>query len=436
MYQLNRLGRIFLAALSLAYAFDAVADGTDSGTTVTNSVTMNYTVNSVSQSANTSVDFTVDSKLRLDVTTPQTEWVTAVPGQTQGGGTATSIQFVVTNNSNASTDVVIAVIDQALQQVDGFSTIGSTAISPTTITVWEDTDGDGVLDGGETTLGTTAGSYALTGTLAEDEERTISLSIDVDGGSGADEYHAYTLVAAVASGATPLGNDDSGNVAPSGTAAAVANGKDTVEIVFADTFTGSTLGDDEGYDFLAGSPGPTGADDDDNDGQAANASGFRTRIALGIAKHGEVLWDPISSNRYDGAGAATANVPKAIPGAILLYVIGIAADSGLDATSVLIDDDIPETLVDPGNTTGEAPASINMPASVDIDINGSTETFTLDAAVTADGQYHVQDCAGSAIASTNFAASPEVDDADLGACDDGDTGYVAYVVTVDDTVTP
>ncbi len=418
--------------LLAAAAMPALADGTDSGTVVTNSVTMSFTVNSVNQTANTSVDFTVDRKLRLDVTTPQTDWVSAVPGQVATSGS--SIQFVITNNSNSATDVVIGVIDQSLQQVDGFSTVGGTAIAPATLNVWEDTNGDGVFDAGENTLGVSAGSYALTGTLAEDEQRTISISIDVAGGAGADEYQAYTLVAAVANAGTALGNDDSGNISPGGTAANNPNLKDSVEIVFADTFSGSVLGDDEGFNFNTSAG--TNADDADFDGQAANASGFRTRVALGIAKHVEVLWDPITANRYDGAGAATANNPKAIPGALLLYIIGVSANSGLDATSVTIDDDIPETLVDPGNTTAEAPANINMPASVDITINGSPVTFTLDAAVVANGEYHVQDCAGNAVTSSTFAAAPEVDDADLGACDDGDTGYVAYVVTVDDTVTP
>ncbi len=409
----------------------AWADGTDSGTVVTNSVTMNYTVNAVNQSANTTVDFTVDRKLRLDVTTNQTEWTTVVPGQV--ATTGASIQFVITNNSNSATDVEIALIDQGLQQVDGFTSVGSTAISPTALAVWEDTNGDGVLDGGENTLGTSTGSYALTGTLAEDEQRTISVSVDVPGAATADNYQSYTLVAAVANAGVALGNDDSGNISPGGTAANNPNLKDSVEIVFADQFTGSLSGEDEGYNFITDAA--TGADDGDFDGQAANASGFRTRVALGIAKHVEVLWDPISTNRYDGTGVPVipASHPKAIPGAILLYVIGVRANAGLDATSVTIDDDIPETLVDPGNTTGEAPANINMPAIVDVTIDGSVVSFGIDSAVLANGEYHVQDCAGNAIVSTAFAASPEVDDADLGACDDGDTGYVAYVVTVDDT---
>ena len=410
------------------------AEGTDSGDIVTNSVTMSFTVSAVDQSASTSVDFTVDRKLLLEVTTPQTEWVAALPGQNQAvDANASSIQFVIDNRSNSSVDVVIGLIDQTVQQVDGFTAVGAAQISPTLITVWEDTNGDGVLDGGENTLGTAAGVYALTGSFAEDATRTISVSIDVDASSAAQLYQTYTLVAAVATAGVVTGNDDSGNISPSGTATNNANDKDAVEIVFADVFGGSVLGDDEGFDFLAGVPGGTGTDDADFDGQATNASGFRTQIALGIAKFVEVIWDPVSGNRYDGVGVATTVNPKAIPGSVLLYVIGVSANSGLNATAVAIDDDIPEGLVDPGNTSGELPANINMPASVDITIGAAVETFSLAAGVSADSQYHVQDCAASALASSAFDPGPEVDDASLGGCNDGDTGYVAYVVTVIDT---
>ncbi len=186
--------------------------------------------------------------------------------------------------------------------------------------------------------------------------------------------------------------------------------------------------EDLGYDFVGDAVSTI---DEDFDGQASNSSGFRTRIALGVAKHVETLWDPVTGNKYDGTGAATGNEPKAIPGAVLLYVIGVSADSGVDATAVLIDDDIPDTLVLPGNPN--AVAGIELPNTVDITISGTPTTFTLDAGVTANDEYHTQDCAANALASAAFDAGPEIDDADLGDCDAGETGYVAYVVTVNDT---
>ena len=434
MQYINRLSRFVLVALAITSSYSAMAVGTASGELVNNSVSMTFTAGGVTgQTATAAVDFLVDSKLDLAVTNNDLEWVTAVPGQTQAAGSASSTRFTVSNNSNVSTGIVIAVIDQGLQQVDGFTAVGATAISPTTITVWEDTNDNGVLDGAETALGTSPGVYTLAGTFAEDESRSITISIDVPGATAADSYQTYTLVAAVANAGTVVGNDDSGNISPNGTAANIDDDKDTVQIVFADEFNGSVLGDDEGFSFLA-PIGPTTLDDGDSDGQASNASGFRVRVALGIGKSVVVLWDPISGNSFDGAGAKlAASDPKAIPGAILLYVIGVSADSGLDATAVNISDDIADAFVDPGNTTGEAPAGINIPATIDVSINGTDIPFALDAAVSADSNITLEDCSGTVAAPIAFAGSdPEVV-VPVGACADGETGYVAYVVTVDDT---
>ena len=180
MQYLKRLSQVVLAIGGLSSGLLAWADGTDSGTTVTNGVTMDFTVATVAQTATTDVSFVVDRKLRLDVGTNQSDWVNAVAGQVSTTGA--SIQFTVENNSNDSVDVVIALIDQSNIDVTGFPTsAGPTPILPTGLTIWEDTNGYGVLDGGETTLGTAEGDYALTGTLAEDEVRTISVSIDVAG---------------------------------------------------------------------------------------------------------------------------------------------------------------------------------------------------------------------------------------------------------------
>ena len=407
------------------------AAGTDSGDPVTNSVSLTYTVNSVSQTVNTDVEFTVDTKYQLAVTTPNSDWIEALPGQS--GATASAISFTVTNNSNIDTPVMIALMDQDATQVDGFTVFSGTpsSFTPTALTIWEDTNSNGLLDGGETSLGTALGAYELSSDLVQDASITISVRVDIDGGDAGDLYKAYTLVAAIGDGAgDALFNDDSGNISPGGTANNVANGKDTVESVFADNAVPSPGGEDEGFNF--NSAAGTGVDDADFDGQVSNTSGFVTRFGLGIAKQVEVIWDPVTGNRYDGSGVAIVGAnPKAIPGAIMLYVIGVSSDAGFDATAVSIDDDIPDGLVDAGNTTTEPAANINMPATVNITINGSPTAFTIDGGVSANGEYHIQDCAGGALVSTTFAGTdPEVSGASLGACDAGDTGYVAYVVTV------
>ncbi len=445
MQYLKRLSQVLLATGGLLGGLQAWADGTDVGTLVTNGVTMDFTVASVSQTATTDVTFVVDRKLRLDVGTNQTDWVNAVAGQASTSGA--SIQFLVENNSNDSVEVVIALIDQSNIDVTGFPTSASAgAIAPTGLTIWEDTNGDGVLDGGETVLGNAAGVYALTGTFAEDDLRTISVSIDVAGTTVADLSQTYGLVAAVASGGAAIANDDSSNESPGvADTPAVADDPLTVQVVFADADSANP--EDQGYDFVGGAPGPTGASDGLSDGQAANAAGFRTIGVLGIAKYVEVIYDPISGNQYTGTGnATTGNEPKAIPGAIIMYVIGVSNQSALAATGVAISDNIP------GGQSGDplllgnsgSVAGVALPDTVDIDIDGSTVPFDLDntagTGVAVDSQVHVRQCSTTASAPLDsqiaFDADPsaEVNAVSMGgSCDSGSTGYIVYFTTVDDT---
>ena len=443
MQYLKRLSQTLLAVGGLSFSLFTWADGTDSGTTVTNAVTMSFTVGLVDQTASTDISFLVDRKLRLDVGTPNANWVSAVAGQ--AGATSSSVQFEITNNSNDdNVNVVIALVDQSALDVDGYDPVGATPIAPTAITIWEDTDANGLLDGGEIALGVATGVYALSGTFNEDDLRTISVRIDVDGASVADLYQTYTLVAAIGTGVGTgaILNDDSSNESPGvANVVAVANDLNAVEIVFADD--GSAFAEDEAYDFvgLAAFGGPDGV----SDGQSANAAGFRTIGVLGIAKYAEVLWDPISGNQYTGVGnALTGNEPKSIPGAVIMYLIGVNNQSSIDATGVAISDDVPGGQVgDPlflGNSA--AVAGIEIPDTVSITIDGSPVIFDLDNTnIGVDAQVYVRACSLAAAdpvgAPIAFGADPaEVNAVPLGAsCDASSTGYVVYFATVDNTAT-
>ena len=104
--------RYFLSTATLAIALAASgaaqAAGTASGSTITNTAALNYTVGGVAQSQITaSNSFIVDRKISLTVT---------------GGATTTSVApgasnqvttFVVTNTSNATLDLSVAVAQQA-----------------------------------------------------------------------------------------------------------------------------------------------------------------------------------------------------------------------------------------------------------------------------------------------------------------------------------
>ncbi len=427
------LSRLALPVVGLSLATQSFALGTTADVTVTNNVTMTYQVNSVDQNAATTVDFEVDRKYIVNVTTTDTNWVTAVPGQTFASGNYSSILFSVTNNTNDSTVIRLALVDQGQTAITAFDA-PTAELSADAITVWEDTNDDGDYDlGTDVLLGNTLGILPNTiAPYAEDETRDYYVSVGVDAGDGASLFEAYTLVAAVADGGgAVIQTDDSGN-STVGVGDPTVNPNDmlTVQEVFAEFASG--LAEDLGYDFVNDLIVAT--IDDDSDGQASNTSGFRTRVALGIAKHVETLWDPISGNQWvlDSGGPATiatGNNPKAIPGAVLLYVIGVSADSGVDATTVLLDDDIPETLVRLGNANSIG--GIVLPDTVSMDINGTTVIFDLDGTVAADLNYYVETCAGG-VSSALQSGSPEIDDANLGDCDALETGYVAYTVTVGD----
>ena len=424
--------RCLLLTLLAGMAGFAHGLGTNADQDVTNSVTINYSVSSVTISRTTSVTFEVDRKYVINVSTPNGDWVTAVPGQTFASGNYNSIQFTVTNDSNDSVALRLALVDQGQTDVSSFADPATAELISTLVTVWEDTNDNGVFDlGVDQNLGNTLGQLPVltTPTFAEGEDRDYYVTVDVAASAAANLFEAFTLIAAVteATGTNVIQTDDSGNSTVGVADPAInPNLQNTVEDIFAEFASGNA--DDLGYNFVANTVVAT--IDENFDGQASNTSGFRTRLALGIAKHVEVLWDPVTGNKYDNLGALTGNHPKAIPGAILMYVIGVSADSGLNATTVTLDDDIPETLILPGDTNNVA--GVELPNTVSIDINGSPTPFTLDAGIALDDQQHVVDCATSTLNSAAFDAGPEIDDANLGNCSAGQTGYVLYFVTVND----
>jgi len=434
----NSLIRLVFCMGALLVGANALADGTDAGTPVTNGVTLEFTAGSVTQTQTTNVTFVVDRKLRLDVATPNANWVSAVAGQS--GATASSIQFDVTNNSNDSAEIVVALIEQgAGVDVDSFADVSGANPISATVTIWEDLNSNGLLDGPEVAFpGAALGQHALTGPTAEDATRRIAVRIDVPGSALADEYQTYTLVAAVASGGAALANDDSSNEGPGvADVPAIADDPATVQIVFADRATGAP--EDQGFDFL-GADASTGVADADLDGQSSNSSGFRTVGVLGVVKIAEVIFDPISLNKYDNLGALTGAEPKAIPGAVIMYVIGVSNQSALSATGVDIDDDIPagpvgdaEPLV-LGNALGAT--GVFIPDTVTVTIDGSAVVLDLDNTnISVDNQVHVRPCslvATDPSTAEAFGTDPtEVDGASMGTCDASSVGYVVYFTTVD-----
>ncbi len=440
MQHLHRIGRTLAAGvLAIGLAPAAFAEGTDAGTAVTNNVTLSFDVNSVSQTANASVTFQVDRKLVLDVTTQNSDWVTVIPGQADTPGAVNALDYLITNQSNDAVDVVIALVDRAATAVTGFTAqSGSPAAfnpNPATGTVWNDLNDNDAIDGGEQSVALDPSGVTQLGigSLTENQTTNIKVIVDVASGAAGGQYRSFTVVAAAANGTTALAGDDSGNAAPGGSSTDIANGLNTVEVVFADA--ASANAEDIQFNFVTSSA--LASADAQYDGQSADTSGFITVVALSVAKHVEVLYDPISGNAYDGSGSASGVNPKALPGAVILYVVGVVnGTASLSSQNVAIDDDIPdaagEVLV--GDQANPATA-VDVPASVTFDVGGTATTFTLDRAnITSDlDSIWVHGCqAGSAASQAFGAGDPEVDDAALGTCAGGEKGYVAYLVTIND----
>ncbi len=466
MQYFNRTGQALAVCLGLLLTLPAFAEGTDSGTSVINSVTLSYQVNGGDLTATDSVEFLVDTKLQLDVTTGDSDWVTVTTGQeyTPGLSGVPAINFQVTNLSNAPTFAVVAVVDQDLTPVNLFSPPGGGASSfdeDSFIVAIDDGAGDPNnrrYDTDDTVLTVNASGFYDLGSLAEDATVNVMVVLDVPDSAAAGEYATYTLVAAVADGLeTPIETDQSNNVAAGSTASGVndANQLDDVERVFTDVASGNA--EDEGFDFfVAGGIGGTGAQDEDNDGQTADSSGFVVRgVDLQVGKYAEVIYDPVSENKYlaDGSLDPLLNEPKAIPGSVLMYVVGVSnEDAVFVADSIGVVDDIPDNAVglfepvDEGNQSG---STVNHPASVTVDVDPTAavnnKIFTLPAVLDLD-QIYAEDCDGTG-AVTSFSgdtevgpdtdtALPEVDITMTAACDPSDTAFVVYFVTVETSENP
>lgn len=420
------------------------AAGTDVSTPVQNSVTLSYQVNNVNQTASTSVTFNVDRKLVLDVTTTDTDWVPVVPSQdvTTAGAALPALNFTVTNSSNDATNIVLGLIDQDGNAVTGFSVAGSAfANTPGAVVVAIDDGGtpatptsDGVYTQGVDTVLTADanGVYSL-GNLPIDGTANVLVAISVDGAEANNVYRSYTLVAGVADAGgapfTPSSLDDSGNIAPGSgaTPTEVANGLTTVETVWADAGAPVANADDEQFDFFTGNG--TNAIDGVADGQSSDASGFTTRVALSLAKNAVVLYDPITGNRFSDRDTEDAE-PKAIPGAVIMYVIGVANESAtLAANAVTLNDTLP-TEVTAGDQANPATAIV-IPNAASFAVGGLTPNFDLSSVTDLDVVSHLA-CSTPASAPAYTGAAPITGvGGDVGNCAAGATAYIVYFVTLD-----
>lgn len=451
MQYIRRFGRAMAIAaglfLGVAGTMPAFAVGTTVGTPVINDVTLDYEVNTVAQQTTAQTQFNVDEKLAINLATADSDWVTAVAGQVVAGNDGTpSMNFTLTNLSNTDVHVVIAVIDRGNSvPVTGFTPQVGSALTATSVSVAEDTNGNQAFDTTDRVLPvtTTGGGGFAFGTLVENAAPAeLVVSANLAGAAG--DHASFTVVAALSTGPLPadavMTVDDSGNFAPwLGSGSNAVNTLLGVETVFADLDAASAEPEDIRFDFSTDAS-IAGADGDFN-AQSSDTSGLVVGATMSIAKYVEVLYDPISGNRYLG-GAAVAD-PKAIPGAVMMYVVGLVNDSAaLTAEDVDVSDDIPDgsgspELVDEGDQANPSTA-IEVPASVSFTVGSTAMVPDLTSVANLD-EIYVSDCTGSGTSNGYNGAGVVVGGDDtaalefthtVGDCDAGDTAYLVYFVTV------
>lgn len=272
------------AAIALQTA-PALADGTSAGTVITNTATVDYRVGGIDQNEETAVTtLTVDRKVNLVTTLVSAATTTVVPGQT-----GAVIEYEVTNLSNDTIDVVLAVAQAAGDNFDAGN-----------LTIYVD-NGNNVFDAGDAVS-------SLIDEIAADATVRVFVVGDIALDRNNGDVANLTLSAAAHAGATP------------GTQGAVLTttpGPDTsgVETVLADG---------------------NGPDDSANDGIfTADGSYTVSAATLTVTKTNRVIDDPVNGT----------SDPKAIPAATVEYCIAVSNAAGsATATNIVITDVLPGDL--------------------------------------------------------------------------------------------
>jgi hypothetical protein len=412
----------------------AFAIGTAANTTVTNSVSLTYQVNGFAQTPRTAtVAFVVDRAIATLVSAQGATATRVTPGQDSTGASAyPALNFDVRNTGNDTQDLWLGVIERGAVNVTGLAGQGTgNAFVATAPIVAVDTNGNGTYEAGTDTVLTATGGHYVLSNVARDTTRRVLIVVNVPVAAADQDRDAYTLVAgvALAGGGALVSGDSNGRNAPGFSGAVtVADDIATAQNVFADVST--TNVEDVSYNFAANT---AGVQDVVYNGQHSDTNAFVVAGArLFVGKVVQVLWDPINGNRYsaNNSDALSGNNPKAIPGAVLMYAVGVSNDPGSPSTTGLnISDDLQSTgEIAVGNSN--AVAGINVPQNVSVTLNAVPVSLDVPDSPNLNViSYHT--CAApAATATTTFAGgNPEVV-VSLGACAANERGVVVYFVTL------
>jgi uncharacterized repeat protein (TIGR01451 family) len=299
--------KLGMTAMVLLFTQHALAAGTTAGTDVDNMATVNYAVggnpqteiessptgNSTPGASGTLTTFVVDNRVDFTLAQVGGAHTTAAPGETNA-----FVEFLLTNTGNSTMD--FRLVATQLGSADGaVNGLVDTDVDMSLVRVRV---GNG---GGAPVLG----DLDYVDEIAEDDSVTIYIFADagvllVDNDVANLELEGTAAAAGLAltRGADLV--DDAGS----------ADDPAVIDIVFANGVAAPGLGD----------------------GTESDRDGFEIiSAALEITKVATVIWDPFNE----------AVFPKAIPGAIVEYVITVDNTGAEDADNVVITDSI-DTDVD------------------------------------------------------------------------------------------
>lgn len=324
------LGAVSAVALVAMSSTPAFAVGTTAGDTITNSVSVTYQVGNdpnTEQEVTDSDTFTVDRVIDVNVNLTSATPVSVAPGQTQA-----VLAFDVTNLSNDTVDLDLSTV-----------LTGGTAANIENITIYEDLNGDGVLQQAEIDAGAITfldEVAADDGTGAETLQVLVVADITTDA-VNADTFDIVLVADAHEAGAAGLGAEITAD-----------NGANTagVDTVLAD--------------------GTGTAEEVANDGDHSDEGTFSVAGALvSVVKSSRIVSDPVNG---------TTN-PKAIPGATIEYCIAVTNAAGAaDATAVSVNDDLP------GDVTFTVGTGIFL-GTATVDSSGATPVATCSGGVDEEG---------------------------------------------------
>lgn len=288
-YKPNLKGLLALGAVffcSMVFSAPVFALGTAANTDIDNFATVGYKVGGVPQTTvpSNTTSFVVDQV--VDLTVAEADGGDTVVGAGQLDAVA---RFTVTNTGNATQDFALSVADL----VSGSDVFGNTdTIDADALTIFVDANDNDVYDAGVDLAG-------FIDALAADDTVSVFVLGDIPSPAAAGAAANIELTA------TAHKTGTAGVLDPPETETGIDDDPATVQIVFSNN---------------------TGSDQDS----------YRVGLAtLGVVKASDVISDPV-------AGVSTAAL--AIPGAIVEYEVAITNTGILEATEVVITDDIQTDL--------------------------------------------------------------------------------------------